>query len=192
MSNDQLLAWVDSETFGLDPRKCPIIELGFRVTDLKFNTIAEKSWLIWSGMHDIALKYLHERARVGEEGSQIVLDMHNKSGLFKEAKKHGKLRGFVAEEAEKWLLEQDATGLPMCGSSIQFDRSFLAAQMPFVEAKFHYRNIDVSTLKEVYRRYSPQFFSARPPDNDKGHRVMDDLDFSIAEFKYYVSGMPWS
>jgi oligoribonuclease len=184
MSNDELMPWVDIETFGLDARVDPIIEVGIKVTTSDLQTVAENSWLIWSSFHDRALERLHQMNSTGHDSARIVLAMHNHSGLFIEAKENGKLKSTVAVEIQDWLIENQFIDLPMCGSSIQFDRNFLAAQMSFVESKFHYRNIDVSTIKELCRRYRPDLYDVRP-DLPQPHRALPDLENSIKEFDFY-------
>ena len=182
--NDELMPWVDIETFGLDPRTDPIIEIGIRVTDSQLRTLGEKSWLIWTTFHDKALERLHRDASYGVKEATIVLDMHTHNNLFTLAKERGDLRSRVDIEIQDWLVSNEFTDMAMCGSSVQFDRAFLANQFQFVESKFHYRNIDVSTVKELCRRYRPDLYEKRP-DLPQPHRALPDLTNTILEFQFY-------
>lgn len=184
LNENDLMPWVDIETFGLNIHTDPIIEVGIKVTDSRLETVCENSWLIWSPFHDKALERLHIESSHGDSGAQYVLDMHTKNNLFVDAKEDGLLRSTVSMQIADWLEENNVTQLPMCGSSVQFDRNFIDNQLPVVGKKFHYRNIDVSTLKELCRRYRPDLFAVRP-DDESPHRALPDLVHSVAEFKFY-------
>lgn len=172
MSN--LLPWVDIETFGLDEHD-PIIEVGIILTDLDLNQIAWQSWVCWEPGYEDAWKYAPE----------IVKNMHGgEAGLIHVAKNAGISRKAVEAQIIDWLARKDATNLPICGNSIGTDKMWLKAQMPHLLNTFHYRVIDVSTLKETARRYNlPVFESA--PVKGLAHRAIGDLQESIAEFKHY-------
>jgi oligoribonuclease len=177
------MVWVDVETFGLSLTDDPVLEVGFMVTDIDLQVINKESWIIWSDKHEVALQNLEAVAEAG--GDRYVLDMHTHNNLFKEAQAHGRAP-FTAEHLMvRWLQEEGTTSLPMCGSSVHMDRGWLRHHFPNVERQFHYRNIDVSTIKELCRRYSPKVYRECPP-KDEEHRVLPDLVESTAEFKYYL------
>lgn len=184
----QYLPWVDIETFGLDPENDPIIELGIRVTDLNLNVIDSQSWLVWSPGHFKRYEELVKTAHKGNEGSRYVLDMHTENKLFTDAKSRGVLPHQAEDGAVQWLETKGFTKLPMCGSSVDFDRKFILAQMPRLAQAFHYRVIDNSTLKELCRRYNPELFAKAPEAKyvaPNHHRVSLCLEDTIAEFRFY-------
>lgn len=178
------LFWIDTETFGLSPKFDPMIEIGFRVTDRELNTLDEASWLIWGHKHDASMVGLQKRSEVGDRTAQLVLSMHSVNYLFNEAKFDGMRPSLVEKAAIEWIIEHDHTGLPMAGSSIQFDRNMIEYQMPELGGLFHYRNIDISTVKELCRRYRPDLYE-KVPSPESRHRVMPDLDATIDEFRFY-------
>lgn len=182
--NPDMFVWVDTENFGLTPNTDPIIELGIRITDIDLNTIAYKSWTIWDQMCENRLTKMHQDVAGGNKDALYVFNMHSDNLLFAECRRNGMMPGFVTSEAIKFLEQQEATYQPMCGSSIQFDRSLLKVWLPNLEANFHYRNIDVSTVKELCRRMNPRVFE-HAPIGDSNHRVINCLDCTIKEFRYY-------
>lgn len=198
MGTDKLV-WIDTETFGLDPVNDYILELGFVITDLELNTVAEASWLVWDDSC-----YIDRRiwmTKKPDAGQMFVLDMHNKSGLWKDIQSRLHRNGGanmipsqVSLEATNWL-ESHGVGKddPMVGSSVQFDRLMLTHQMPDVAELFSYRNIDISTIKELCKRYNPLAYADL--DNvyqaQKLHRVIPDLVDSIAEFQFYKEEFLW-
>lgn len=185
---DNFLPWVDIETFGLDENTDLIIELGITITDLDLNYMSRASWLIWSPEHDLRLNQLTVAAKADDEDAQYVLNMHTKNGLLEEARKNGQFMHNVEQDAVEWLKggqnDPDYSGLPVCGSSVGFDKTFLRRWMPNLLDAFHYRVIDNSTLKELCRRYNPGIYSKLPSKTEQ-HRVNPDLDETIQEFKFY-------
>lgn len=183
MNKEELMSWVDTETFGLNASQDPIIELGIQITDIHLNTIAKKSWLVWTPRHEVRLNkmraFLHE-----DQTEKYVYDMHTKNGLFKVAKGSGYSLGTVDHQAHAWLTRNGWDGLPMCGSSVNFDRNMMLEQLPKAVSAFHYRIIDNSTIKELCKRYNPSVYEACPPKKEE-HRVMPDLKETIEEFKFY-------
>lgn len=179
MNADELLPWVDTETFGLDPQMDPIVELGIKVTNLDLEVMFENSWLVWSPAYEMIFKDLQHN-----EDFQYVKNMHTKNGLWDAAQESGRPIFMVQKEATSWLEQVNCTGLPMCGSSVNFDRNHLLAQMPILASKFHYRIIDNSTLKELCRRYNPDLYEKLPPKKEV-HRVNPDLLETIEEFRFY-------
>ena len=185
LSNDQMLAWVDVETFGLSPETDPILEISVRITDLDLNSLGGYHRLLWApGVYDTRYKFLRQNADGGVEGDKYVLNLHTKNNLFDEARANGDKPDEIEGDLAGWLVDNNFDGLAMAGSSVRFDRAMLAAQMPEVEQLFHYRIIDSSSLKELCRRYNPTLYSKLPPKQEL-HRTEPDLDDTLIEFKFY-------
>jgi oligoribonuclease len=195
------MVWLDLETTGLDRQEDMILELGLVITDrwghkkASFRSLVEDDGTI-------ECMSMLEHAKVdGDENGSFVYDMHKKSGLWDELRtiqlggdesmELGLMQHEVSERAVAFLKEHagDAGLLPMCGSTISFDRGFLEGDMPDLNSWFHYRNIDVTTLKNLCRMHNPRVYSSVPqvPANEKKHRVLDDLDASIEEYIYYLN-----
>lgn len=189
MSNElQLMPWVDVETFGLDPEKDMLIEVGIKVTDIDLNVITEGHWLIWGPYHKQRLSRLRIDAENGNENAQFVWTMHTNNGLFREAAEYGLPAHQVEDEIVSWMKRNEVTGFPMCGSSVDFDRKFLLEWMPEVVDQFHYRVIDNSTVKELCRRYNPELFKKVPEAKyvaPEWHRTKLCLEDTLTEFKFY-------
>lgn len=175
--------FVDTEAFGLNPTTDFIIELGFCITDTDLSIIDDFSITIWdTPSYDGRLEAL----RAGSD--KFVLEMHNKSGLWVDAQAEGATMEFATTEALDWLNGHGiGRGDPLCGSSVQFDRQMLAAQMPAVEQLFSYRNIDCSTIKELCRRVNPRIYELMEQTTQpmKLHRALPDLRDSVNELSYY-------
>lgn len=184
MDRDDVLPWIDIETFGLDPMNDPIIEFGFRITNLALEELASFSWVIWSGWHVERHEEIVKDAWRGNKNAQFIWEMHTKNKLFENASCYGIRPEQVEKRVVDWFEGHKLLGLPMCGSSVHFDRKHLLAQMPQVEALFHYRIIDVSALKETCRRYAPKVYDAVPAKVEQ-HRVDPDLYETVEEFRYY-------
>jgi oligoribonuclease len=171
--NSANLIWIDLEMTGLVPERHRIIEIATIVTDSNLNVLAEGPML---AVHQSG----NELAAMDEWNTT----QHNKSGLVKRV--HDSR---ISEaEAEKATLEFLARWVPagkspMCGNSICQDRRFLARWMPALEKHFHYRNLDVSTLKELCMRWAPDV--ARGLVKESSHLALDDIRDSIEELKYY-------
>ena len=167
------LIWIDLEMTGLDPQKERIIEIATVVTDSELNVLAEGP--------SIVINQSNELIQAMDEWNT---NQHGKSGLTERV-----LNSTVSEaQAElatldflkRWVPEGMS---PMCGNSIGQDRRFLVRYMPELANYFHYRNLDVSTLKELVRRWKPELMNGF---NKKGsHLAMDDIHDSIAELAYY-------
>lgn len=166
------LVWVDLETTGLDARSDSILEVGLVITDGDLNMTATTARLV------------APTRRLLGQADPVVRDMHAASGLTRELEDGWGLARVDAERVlVDWLSERvPADTSPMCGSSVNFDRGFLNEQMPILAAHFHYRNIDVSTIKELVRRWYPQ---AEPPHSRGAHRALLDLRDSINELRFY-------
>ena len=186
------MVWLDLETFGLDEINDPIIEIGIAITDMNFNTLASESWLVWDRTSDHRMISLEEGVKNGDRGSKIVHEMHSRSSLFKNAAEFGEPPSNVEAQVRGWLAARGITGSdPMFGSTIDFDRRFLVAQMPAIDSQFHYRKVDVSGVKELCRRLNPEAFSRLSSEAwvtraQKSHRALDDIADSINELKFYT------
>jgi oligoribonuclease len=173
MSRTDTLVWMDLEMTGLDPEDNVIIEIATIITDDELNIIAEGP-VIAVYQPDFELNKMDD----------WNVKTHNGSGLVERVK----ASTVSLEEAEKQTIEFIALHVkkghsPLCGNSIHQDRRFLVKQMPLLEEFVHYRNIDVSTLKELVKRWKP---SILPGFSKSGsHQALDDILESIAEMKYY-------
>ncbi len=174
MSQDQNnLIWLDMEMTGLVPETDRIIEVAIVVTDGNLNTIAEGPVMV-----------VYQPDAVLDGMDAWNKSTHKKSGLIEKVK-----ASTVSEaEAENQLLEflkqhVPASTSPMCGNSICQDRRFMARGMPKLEAFFHYRNLDVSTLKELAKRWKPSIMSGMKKHGK--HEALADIYESIEELKYY-------
>ena len=175
-----ILVWCDIETMGLDATS-PIIELGFRITDLDVNLIAKKSWTVWEPS---------TYEQVWEESPEVVKQMHTSNKLVAEAYARGCSREVVEQAAINWIVTGEYDGQPLAGSSVHTDRMWIAAQMPDLLKCFHYRNIDTSTIKELCRRLNPRVYDHLPTKNEQ-HRVDPDLEESCMEYKHYLDNFLW-
>ncbi len=167
------LIWIDLEMTGLDPLNDVIIEIATIVTDKELNVLAEGP-VIAIHQSDQVLEAMDDWNKTQHGGSGLIDRV--RASTFDEAQAEAKtlafLRQYVPERAS-----------PMCGNSICQDRRFMARCMPRLEAYFHYRNLDVSTLKELARRWAPAVASGFTKDSS--HLALDDIKDSIAELKYY-------
>lgn len=167
------LCWLDLETTGLDPLKDAILELGITITTLDLDPVASFSWVMRPSRN----------IRITEI-DPFVWKMHQDNNLWNESLSSDMKLDEVAVAAAKFIEHHKAKGSPLCGNTISFDRNFLKVQVPELLQVLHYRNIDVSTLKNVMATHFPK---VAPFDRPKGnHRVLDDLELSIAEHKYYL------
>jgi oligoribonuclease len=170
-----VLVWMDLEMTGLEPETDVIVEIATLITDDDLNIIAEGPDLV-----------IHQTDEVLARMNQIVVDMHTKSGLLEAIK----TSTVTLEEAGAATLEfirqhiPEARTIPLCGNSIGTDRRFLAKYLPEIENYLHYRSVDVSTIKELARRWYPKLGSDRP---NKGgtHRALDDIRASVNELAFY-------
>lgn len=169
----QNLIWIDLEMTGLDTETDRIIEIATLVTDKDLNILAEGPVL--------AIHQSDSRLAAMDEWNT---KQHGQSGLVDRVRNEG-VSEQEAEEATLNFLSKFAAPQksPMCGNSICQDRRFLARHMPRLEAYFHYRHLDVSTLKELAVRWAPE--TANAFKKSSNHRAMDDIKDSILELKYY-------
>jgi oligoribonuclease len=167
------LIWLDMEMSGLLPDQDRILEVGVVITDSQLNTVAEAPVLV-----------VHQSDAVLDGMDNWNKSTHGKSGLIDKVKA-STLDEAAAEAKMIAFLEQylPPGASPMCGNSICQDRRFMARYMPKLEAYFHYRNLDVSTLKELVKRWKPEI--ANGFNKDAKHEALADIYDSIVEMKYY-------
>jgi len=174
MAQDQNnLVWLDMEMTGLNPETDRIIEVAIVVTDSQLNVVAVAPVLV-----------LHQPDSVLEAMDDWNKSTHARTGLIDKVK----ASRLAAEEAENEMLAFLARHVPkqtspMCGNSICQDRRFLGRHMPKLEAYFHYRNLDVSTLKELAKRWKPEI--AKGLVKQGRHEALADIYESIEELRYY-------
>ena len=167
------LIWIDMEMTGLSPDTDKIIEVAIVVTDANLNTIAESPVLV-----------LHQSDAVLDAMDAWNKSTHKKSGLIDKIKASTLTDADVENQMIEFLkLHVPASTSPMCGNSICQDRRFMARGMPKLEAYFHYRNLDVSTLKELAKRWKPSIMSGMKKHGK--HEALADIYESIEELKYY-------
>lgn len=171
--NNQNLIWLDMEMSGLSPETDFILEVALVITDAQLNTVAEAPVLV-----------VHQSDAVLDRMDNWNKGTHGKSGLIDKVKA-SRLDDAAVEARMVDFLQQyvGAGKSPMCGNSICQDRRFLAKYMPKLEAYFHYRNLDVSTIKELARRWRPELYDGFKKENR--HEALADIYESINELKYY-------
>ena len=171
--NPNNLIWIDLEMTGLDTQKDVIIEIATVVTDSELNTLAEGPVLA-----------IHQSDDILNAMDEWNTKQHGNSGLT-ERVKNSNVNETEAERQTIEFLRQyvPANASPMCGNSICQDRRFLARCMPRLENYFHYRNLDVSSLKELAKRWAPEVFKGF--SKESSHLALDDIRDSISELKYY-------
>ena len=167
------LIWIDMEMSGLKPDSDVILEVGLVVTDQELNVVAEAPVLV-----------VHQNDAVVEGMVSWNTATHARCGLTERVRKSGLDEAQVEEKMLAFLELLVPPGIsPMCGNSICQDRRFLARHMPRLEAYFHYRNLDVSTLKELARRWKPDLLSGLTKQGK--HEALADIYESIEEMRYY-------
>lgn len=171
-----MLIWMDLEMTGLDPENHLIVEIATLVTDDDLEIVAEGPDLV-----------IHRTDEELARMDAFVTNMHTTSGLL------DKIRASTVSEAEamRQTLEfitqhsPEPGKIPLAGNSIRTDRSFLAKYMPEIENWLHYRCVDVSTVKELVKRWHPAVEHSRPSSGGQTHRAMDDVRDSVAELRWY-------
>jgi len=167
------LIWIDMEMTGLIPDSDRIIEIAMLVTDAELRVIAEGPVLV-----------IHQPDEVLDAMDSWNKGTHKKSGLIDKVRASRLAEAEAEAQAVAFLRPHVAANVsPMCGNSICQDRRFLARWMPKLEAHFHYRNVDVSTLKELVRRWKPEALKGFSKEGK--HEALVDILESIEELKYY-------
>ncbi len=173
--DDSNLVWVDMEMTGLDPDSDRIIEVAMVVTDMELNILAEAPVLV-----------VHQSDAVLDGMDAWNRGTHARSGLTDKVKASLLDENAVEQQFIGFLQRFVPKGkAPMCGNSICQDRRFMARHMPTLEAFFHYRNVDVSTLKELCKRWRPELIAGFR--KQQRHEALADILESIEELKYYRS-----
>jgi oligoribonuclease len=172
-NKEHRLIWIDLEMTGLDTDNDSILEIATVVTDGALEVLAEGP--------ELAIGHPLQRLEAMDDWNR---NQHRRSGLWERVL----TQGVTLEEAEERTMQflshwVDARTSPMCGNSICQDRRFLHRLMPRLERHFHYRNLDVSTVKELARRWSPQVLAAH--SKESAHTALSDVRDSIAELRHY-------
>jgi oligoribonuclease len=168
------LVWIDCEMTGLDLEHDALIEIACLVTDGELN-------LLDDGIDEI----IKPPPEAVDQMPDVVRAMHTSSGLLDELES-----GISLPEAQERVLDyvrryvKEPRKVPLCGNSIATDRAFLARDMPELDVFLHYRMVDVSSIKELARRWYPRAYFASPPKNG-GHRALADIKESVRELRYY-------
>ena len=167
--------WIDCEMTGLDLGKDALIEIAALVTDSELNVLGPGVDLV-----------IHADDTTLDGMPDVVRDMHARSGLTEEVR----ASTLTLAEAERQVLEYirgyvpEARTAPLCGNSIATDRGFIARDMTELDNHLHYRMVDVSSIKELCRRWYPRIYYAQP-DKGLAHRALADIKESIRELRYY-------
>jgi|SRR5690625_70358 len=174
-STDQRLVWLDMEMTGLDPEKERIIEVAVVVTEANLEVVAEGPVLV-----------IHQSDALLDAMDDWNKSMHGRSGLIDKVKQSTLTEAQAEEQLLQFLHQHVKEKIsPLCGNTVSQDRRFMYRYMPRLEAFFHYRNLDVSTLKELARRWKPEVVSSFKKENK--HEALADIYESIAELKHYRS-----
>jgi oligoribonuclease len=174
-----MLAWIDLEMTGLDPARHTIVEIACLITDDDLAIVAEGPDMI-----------VHASPELLSEMDDFVTDMHTRSGLLAAITASTlslEEAGAMTLDFLRLHLPEPAT-VPLAGNSIGTDRRFLAVYLPEVENYLHYRSVDVSTIKELCRRWHPEVLKGVPTKKG-GHRALQDIRESVAELAYYRTAL---
>ncbi len=171
----QRLVWLDLEMTGLDPQRCVIVEIATIVTDADLEVVAEGPELV-----------IHATEQDLLAMAPIVQEMHTRSGLIPEIRASTLTVAEAEEQTLAFIREHCPRKgrYPLCGNSIGTDRRFLVRHMPRIEDHLSYRSVDVSTIKELARRWYPVRYRDRPRKTE-GHRALADIRESVAELRYW-------
>ncbi len=175
MAQESRLVWIDLEMTGLDPDKCVIVEIATIITEGDLTLVAEGPCLT-----------IHQPEEALMAMEPIVTEMHTKSGLIDRIRQSEvTLEQAIRETRDFIAANTQPKSAPLCGNSVWKDKQFLERYMREVCDLLHYRLVDVSTLKELVRRWYPPSF--RAPRKREVHRALDDIRESIEELRWYRS-----
>lgn len=173
MSDDRLV-WIDLEMTGLDTARHTIVEIAVLVTDSFLDLVDEGIDLV-----------VHATPEELDRMDDFVRTMHTKSGLLPQIEASTRTLEEAGVEVLAYLADRvPANTAPLCGNSIGVDRRFLDRYLPTVDQYVHYRSIDVSSLKELCRRWNPALYKGRPGKKES-HRALDDITESLEELRFY-------
>jgi oligoribonuclease len=170
-----MLVWMDLEMTGLDPDRHVIVEIATLITDDELEIVGEGPDLV-----------VHQPAEAMAAMDDFVRNMHTSSGLLEAIEASTISLEDAGAQTLAFIKEHipDPRSVPLCGNSIGTDRRFLAKHLPGIEDHLHYRSVDVSTIKELARRWYPGALSALPR-KATAHRALDDIRESIDELRFY-------
>lgn len=173
------MVWIDCEMTGLDVENDALIEVAVLVTDAELNVLGD-------GVDIVIATGQDKLDAMGD----FVRQMHTKSGLADEAKASTVTMAQAEAQAMEYITAyvHEAGKAPLAGNTIGTDRAFLARDMPTLEGYMHYRNVDVSTIKELARRWYPRVFHSAP-EKASHHRALADIKESIKELRYYRTAL---
>lgn len=176
---DDRLVWIDLEMTGLDVERHDIVELAVLVTDAELEILGDGIDLV-----------VHQPPDALAEMDDFVRKMHVKSGLLPEIEKSELSLETAGAQALAYIRERvpEPGTSPLCGNSIGVDRRFLGRYLPDLDNYLHYRSIDVSSLKELCRRWYPEVYAKRP-GKAESHRALADIRESVAELRFYREQM---
>ena len=169
------LVWMDLEMTGLDTARHTIVEIAVLITDSELELVDEGIDVI-----------VHASPEELAEMDDFVRKMHTKSGLLTEIERSSLRLDAAGKQAVEYIAQfvPEAGTAPMCGNSIGVDRRFLDRYLPDLDKYLHYRSIDVSSIKELCRRWYPTVYQKRP-GKAEAHRALDDIRESVAELRFY-------
>ncbi|MEL7208275.1 MAG: oligoribonuclease [Actinomycetota bacterium] len=172
-----MLVWMDLEMTGLDPAHDVIVEIATLVTDDELDIVAEGPDLV-----------VHQPEGSLEAMNDVVREMHDKSGLTEQIRASTISLDDAGEQTLAFIKEHvpEPRTVPLCGNSIGTDRRFLAQWLPDIEEYLHYRSVDVSSIKELARRWYPEA-AAKAPTKGGSHRALDDIRESVEELRHFRS-----
>ncbi len=170
-----MLAWMDLEMTGLDPGRHVIVEIATLITDDDLAIVAEGP--------DLVVHATDEELAAMDD---VVVKMHTDSGLLERIRSSDVSLADAGAQTLAFLREHIPAprSVPLCGNSIGTDRRFLATYLPEIEEHLHYRSVDVSTIKELARRWSPEVLKQAPVKTGS-HRALDDIRESVDELRFY-------
>lgn len=185
-----MLVWIDTETTGLKPNGCRLLEVACIITDDVLIEVARRSWVTAEALEITPTEW--------RGIDQYVREMHRKNGLWGESIALGlpkhvvdeELAAFIVEHAPAIVNEKGRAIKPtLAGSTVSFDRGFLDVHAPNAAAVLGYRNIDVSSILEMSMRVWPRAHLPKPDDKDIPHRAMPDIEWSVNSARHYARAL---